>query len=368
MRASYVATGAKRKSSFLDGQREPLSLPSMSYRSDSRSREGSSSYISDEDWNRKLSDESSTSHSTISATGNYFVPSELPSQMFSKSRVLPPLPPSNSSLPSLSPTTLTESATLMAHLQELQNRIEARALAYETLQREHQSLLSAFTRSQTRIAVLDKRSSATNSEIRGLHDGRAKLEAQIESLEAQVGDLQQSRDDARAQSIAKGAQYMHIMAMSTKLEAKGVSDSQKWKAERKTWELERKAFMQQIATLETEKSVLLCKLDGTGALEFSGTCSHIFSADETVDDGKTSASPRILQHEVEELQMKCQKLQSALQALHLESGHFDEALERLGGIGKRLQHQLRTTYDQTSPLFGNKVLDLNGREHGVSSD
>lgn len=362
MQASHIATGAKRKSRFLDGEREPSSLSSISYRSDSRSREGSSSYVSDEDWNRKLSNESPTSHSTISATGNAFIPSELTPQISSKSHVPPSLPPSNLSLPSLSPLPLTGSAALMAHLQDLQNRIDTRTLAYETLQREHQNLLSAFTRSQTRIAALDKESSTTNSEIRNMHDERAKLEAHIESLEAQVRDIQQSRDDAHAQSIAKGAQYMHIMAMSTKLEAQGASDSQKWKVEGEKWELEKKAFMQQITALETEKSALLCKLDKIVPLEISCTCSHTLSASEAVDDGKISASHRILQHEVEELRMNCQKMQSALQMLHQESSHFDDAFERLGDIGQRLQHHLKTTQNDMSPLFSNDNLYLKGRE------
>lgn len=356
IQASYFSAGVKRKSSFLN-DRENLPLPSMNYRSSSR--KASLNYVSDEDWNRKLSDESPTSHSTISNTENVMLSTKLLQQMSQESRFLPPLPPPpNSSLLSLSPPLSTASTTHMAYLQGLQNQISSRILAYETLQREHQSLLSAFARSQTQVAALDKKVHATDAEIKDLYEGRANLEAQVESLEAQIEEMQQSKDDAHDKSVAKDVQYTHIMAMSTKLEAQGVSDSKKWKAERQRWELERKVLMGQIAALKTERSALLCRLDGSGAFENTETEPSA----ECINDIGILDSHRSLQKEVEELRTNCQKMQSMLQALHQESGHLDEALEKLGGIRKHLQHQSLMMHGSAPPLSGVESLDYDGEE------
>lgn len=356
MQASSIA---KRKSYFLDEERKPSPLPSMSHRSDSESREGSSNCFSDE-----FSDDPPTSHSTNSVSENIPRSSKSNLQFSPESRILPSPLRSSSSLQSLSPTVLAGSTAHMANLQDLQNQIGAKTLAYEALQREHQSLLSAFTRSQKRVEVLDKKSHDTGIEVRDLHHGRVKLEAQIESLEDQVGEIQHCRDDEHAQSIAKDAQYMHIMTMSTKLEAQGASASQIWKAERDKWELERKAFTRQIIALENEKSALLRRLGGDGRIEFADTSSHVLS---TTKAAEIPASHQKLQQEVEELRINCKKMRSALQALYQESSHFNEAFDKIGGMGKRLQNQLRETQSHLSPLPGEEDLDMISVENSVSS-
>lgn len=332
----------KRKSQLLDEGNEALGLPNISSWSDSR---GSSTYISDDEWTRKLSDELATSRPSSSASRDTVMSPRMPLHTSRESRI-PVLPPATTSsihnLPSLSPPPVPH----MAYLQDLQNQISTRTLAYQSLQREHQNLLSVFTRSQAQITALDQKFDASNTEIRNLHDGRAKLESYIVNLESQIKEIQKIRDDVQTQSITKGAQYMHIMAMSAKLQEQGISDVKKWKAEREQWELEKKDLIMQIQILETEKLMPVSQTEENDRLRSGNRHPYQGVIAKEVDYYDVSTSHRILHQESELLREKCQKLQSALQALDRESIQFNEAFERLGGIGRRFQQHLHVIHEK----------------------
>lgn len=367
----HSPAGTKRKSKFHDADDGvDAVLPSLHHQKEPRSREGSLAlYLSDEDRASKISDESPplTSHSTRSSSGTIFGQPQPLLQASSENRSLrlpSPKLPSSLMLPPISPS-LTGSATHLAHLQELQQQIDTRTLAFETLQREHQNLLSAFSRSQSRIATLDQKFIASEAEINDLNDGRVRLQAQIETLEAQVQEVQQIREEAHTQSITEGAQYMQIMAMSSRLQAQGASDTQKWKAEREQWDLEKKAFTMQIEQLEDERQALLRSLR---ASEPSGSpLTHVQSTG-TLEGTDTQASRGMLRENIRELRIKCNSLEAALQAIRHESSSFGQAFARLGSIGRRLQQHLQMPPNEASLQENTNDANVQRRASSMSED
>lgn len=341
---SHFNMGAKRKSPFNTADAEQGSILFSSHPpKDPRSREGSSAlYLSDEDHASKTSDESPPlkSHSSRPSPGNV-APSQTIIQPPPDSRVLPLLSPKMATTLMLPPVSSspTSSATYAAHIHTLQQHIDTRTLAFETLQRDHQILLSAFSRSQSQAAVLDKKLLASQAEISELNDGRLGLQVQITALEAEVQEIQQIREDAHTRSITEGAQYMQIMAMSSKLQAQGASDLHKWKNERGQWELEKKGFTMQISLLENEKQILLRKIHGSEQLQLP--LAHNQSAAMKANSG-VDTSRRMQQDEFKELRVKCNMLEAVVDALRQTSNDFGQAFIRLGVVGKHLQQQLQS--------------------------
>ena len=137
-------------------------------------------------------------------------------------------------LPPLSPSYPGPKSPHTAHLQDLQHQLSTKSLAHQILQGEHDKLLAAYSRLQTRCATLDKKSQVSDTEIDNLAEDRARLEGQVAALESQVGELQFDRDEAHKQSAASCAQYMKILAMCSKLQAPGTADMKKLKADKET--------------------------------------------------------------------------------------------------------------------------------------
>ena len=268
------------------------------------------------------------------------MPQRLHLQASSDARVVPLLSPKNP-LSSILLPIVPSLAGSSAHLQDLQQQINTRSLAFDALQREHQNLLLAFSRSQSRVAILDKNAAAYEIKIKELNEDRVGLQIRVEAFEAQMQELQKTREDAHNQSITKGAQYMKIVAMSSKLQAQGASDSQKWKAEREQWELETKANTTRFSILESEKQALLRALDGSQSLVSPLTHNHPAAASTVIESGDPHSPQRILWEQARELQIKCTKLEKALQSVRHESSNFGQAFARLGAIGKRLQEHLQ---------------------------
>jgi hypothetical protein len=78
----------------------------------------------------------------------------------------------------------------------------------------------------------------------------------VESLESQLQEIQESRDEAQRQSATKGKQYVDIMAMATKIQVQGDLDLQRWKVEKEEWEYERQTLAQRLAVLQRKNEVL----------------------------------------------------------------------------------------------------------------
>lgn len=344
---SAMTLGTKRKSrGELDGEGDEA-LPSLYQQIEHRPREGSFGLcLSDEDRTSKASDESPslTSHRSSSSAGNTFGPSQPQQPNPSNSHPLQLAAakiPNSFMLPPISPS-LTGPVTYLPPHQDLRQLLDTKTLACENLQREYQHLLSAFSRSQSRIAGLDQSFSASKSEINDLADERIRLKAHIETLEAKLRALQRLRDDTHTQSITEGAQYMKIMAMSSKLEAQCASDSLKFKAERERWALEKMSFTKRIEDLENEKQKLFHTIHGVESHEASTQEAQLATTTDASDSVDEKTPQFLLREEVRCLRTQCSDLEAALQGLWQESMNFRQAFAKLGAAGQRLEKHFQT--------------------------
>lgn len=244
-----------------------------------------------------------------------------PSQPSISNRMLPTLPSpsslnfstSTNTLPPMSPSLLNSGTRSphTAHLQELQHQLSTKSLAHQILLGEHEKLLAAFSRSQTRCATLDKKSQVSDLEINELAEERSRLQNQIETLEQQVSELQQDRDDALKQSALNGSQYMQIMSMSSKLQAQSLLDAKKWKTDRDLWQDEKGKLLARVAELESVSAI---------------------PPHET--DNRNSISP---QAELVSLRRNKIHTDRLLDALKSESSAVMKILTEFGGLSDRLQ-------------------------------
>ena len=254
------------------------------------------------------------------------------------SNVLPPISPSVVGTGSRSPHT--------AHLQDLQHQLSTKSLAYQILQGEHEKLMAALTRSQTRCGALDKKSQVSDTEINNLSEDKIRLQSDMEVLEQQVEDLQQSRDDAFKQSVSSGSQYMQIMAMSSKLQAQSAADLKKWKADRDSWTEEKEKLLARIARLEDISTSVdadrlgdrqnVVPADMTGSVHIHDSERNISSGPD-VEDNLSSMSSEQLRTEVVRLRKGKRESDSLVRAYREESDKMNRVLIDLGDIGQRLR-------------------------------
>lgn len=307
----------------------------------------------------------SLSHSpreTGSSMGLPFVQSQSPSQAAVAGLTLPSpssLSFSSNILPPISPRTGPSQSVHASHLQDLQHQISTKTLALQTLQREHDNLLAAFSRSQIRCATLDKKFQVSDTEINSLTEERIKLMSQVEAFETQVEELISSREEARKQSVANGGQYMKIMAMASRLEGQGAADRKKWTLEKEEWEQEKAGLRQKILTHEKiidnlqltegmpvpEPGRKPAPLGTSPPLkELALSCSppthsaiKIGAPEPEADDLINSMSLETLRSEISRLRKSCQELEAALQDLRLEGQRVDQVMQELSRIRRRIE-------------------------------
>jgi len=88
-------------------------------------------------------------------------------------------------------------AVANAHTAALQHDVSIRTLALQSLQSEHNNLLAAFSRSQTRAIALENKHTASDTEINNLSEEKTRLQAQVAELEQTLEEISRSRDEAR---------------------------------------------------------------------------------------------------------------------------------------------------------------------------
>ena len=164
-----------------------------------------------------------------------------------------------------------------------------------------------------------------------------RLTSQVEALEEQVEELSKSRDDANKQSTANGAQYMQIMAMSSRLQAQGAADAKKWKEDRSAWQNEKLALQKRIEELE----------HGAAAVPRSPISKEPSSL-ETMRGGRSPDAPdeilasdslEVLRAEVVRLRQKLQSMNSLLDDLSSGSEKVEQVLEHFITFNKRVQRR-----------------------------
>lgn len=245
--------------------------------------------------------------------------------------------PSPASLPSVqgnfSPN--SNQSAHSSHLADLQHQISTKSLALTTLQREHDQLLTAYSRMQTRCQTLDKKSQVSDHEITALTEDKLRLQAQTESLEAQVEELVHARDDAQKQTTASGAQYMQIVSMSSKLQAQGAEEARRYKADREAWEHDRQGLQKRIHGLESSRTDLH-HLPSSPTLPTQTTST-------AVDNILASSSLDELRGEVIRLRQLLANMDHQLADLRTESQRLDRVISECEGIKERLDAKAAVT-------------------------
>lgn len=269
-------------------------------------------------------------HPTVSS-GSVYGSSQSPRGMSASTRMLPS-PSSLHTAPSLSSVPVNHSPNAnqsahATHLQDLQHQISTKSLALTTLQREHDQLLAAYSRMQIRCHTLDKKSQVSDHEINTLTEEKIRLQSQAEAFEAQVEDLVKARDEAQQQTTANGAQYMRIVAMSSKLQFQGAEEAKRYKLDREAWERDRQALLRRIEELEGERSNS-ANPAGDGSAETKTPLGP--------DDILASPSLDVLRNEVVRLRQSLLNMERLFRDLRLETDTIDHVITECTGIRERL--------------------------------
>jgi chromosome segregation ATPase len=277
-----------------------------------------------------------STHHTTSSTRSAFIPPQSPMHAPQPIRsILLPSPsslnfPSTSNFSSLSPPSgIHETSAQSAHLQDLQHQISVKTLAFQTLQREYDSLLQRLERQRTKCAILEKKLEVSDVEINSLTDEKEKMQVQIVVLEDQVEGLQQSRDEARRQLIDNGAQWQKIVGMANKLEGKGAEEKKKWDAERCKLQ-QRIELLEEIVATGTEESSR-----ETESFTVAGPSSTSVPPFPSTSDMAHAATINVLRAEVGHLRTRTQSLETALHTMRRESASIQAAARQIvesGGI------------------------------------
>lgn len=277
---------------------------------------------------------SGSAHSPHPSSGSSaFAPAHSPVQSQHAHRSLPSPPTSHfpqSGLPPPSHYSTVSPAAHASHLQDLQHQISTKTLALQTLQREHDQLLAAFSRSQIRCNTLDKKSQVSDHEINTLTEEKIRLQQQVDSLEAHVEELTKSRDEVHKQSTADGAQWRQIMAMSSQLQVKSAEEAKRYKTDRDAWEETRTSLEKRIEELESGNVA-------NHSLQRLAENANLDSEDDPMNSG----SVEILRHEVVRLRERCAELELVLQEITGETEQIEGALKLMMNIRQRVASKSR---------------------------
>ncbi|KAK3217299.1 hypothetical protein GRF29_1g2652139 [Pseudopithomyces chartarum] len=271
---------------------------------------------------------------TASSSGSTFLVSQSPLQapQPTRSAILPSPSsmsfPSVTNLPSISPpiSTTAQASAQSTLLQEFQHQISVKTIALQTLQREYDSLLQKLERQRTKCATLEKKFEVSDVEINGLTDEKERLQAQIEAMEAQVQDLQESRDDSRRQLVANGAQYMRIMEMANRLQAQSAEDKKRWDAEK--IELQQRIKVLEEAMVTGTTSECPDQIPSP-SIVLAHTSTPVPSSSETIN---------VLRTEIGRLRIRTQALETALNAMREQGLSIQAAAKTLMESGGKIEH------------------------------
>jgi chromosome segregation ATPase len=243
--------------------------------------------------------------------------------------------PNIANIPSFSPPpAAAQTSAQTTHLHDLQHQVSVKALALQTLQREYDSLLQKLERQRTKCATLEKKFEVSDVEINSLTDEKERLNVHVAMLEAQVEELQQSRDETRKQLVDNGAQYMRIMEMANRLQAQGAED-------KKRWESEKAELRQRIKVLEEAMVTGTARPTPIVATAASDDIPSIIETHIMVQEPASSSGTetiRVLRAEIGRLRLRTQGLETALQTMKGESVAIQEAARILMESGGKIEN------------------------------
>jgi predicted nucleic acid-binding Zn-ribbon protein len=254
-----------------------------------------------------------------------------PSSIHASENVLPPITGGQSA-----------DSALQAHTAALQHEVSIQKIALSSLQGEHDKLLAAFSRSQSRASALEKKHQVSDGEIFSLTEERARLQAQVQELEGDVEELSKSRDSYRQAAVQEGAQYVEIVKMASQLE-------EKTGEERKNWNKLKLEMEQRIAELSaginthTKDPMAAASSSPTEGGPIPNTTSSNDKMDIDAPSAMTTANTHDktqderadhLKAEIERLRKRCEEVEGALRAVREESRSMANMIEALSKAGK----------------------------------
>ncbi|KAJ9199762.1 hypothetical protein DTO207G8_393 [Paecilomyces variotii] len=295
------------------------------------------------------------------------------------SRMLPSpssvnLPPTSAQIHPLGPSPGWSVSAHTSHLQDLQHQVSTKTLAIQTLQREHDNLLAAYSRQQTRCIALDKKTKVSDSEIKALTEEKMKLQKRAEELETQVEDLAKTKEEAHQQSATSGAQYMQILAMSSRLQSQSAADLRRFKLEREEWERQKKELLQRIEELGSLKHVLTDVRHSATEHDLSTETLEIHrvpispSYHTDADDILATTSLDVLRKEVLRLRRRCQEMEGALKGLDDEAEHFSGALQQAMNLSDRIRSRAQAVLGLQRPGTGAEKEEPSTRSGMIDSE
>ncbi|KAF2461410.1 hypothetical protein BDY21DRAFT_368647 [Lineolata rhizophorae] len=151
--------------------------------------------------------------------------------------------------PSSQAASIPSSAAHSAHLADLQHQVTVKTLAFSTLQREYDSLLSRLERQRTKSLALERKSAVSDVELNSLTDERDRLASQVIALESQVDELSAKRDEGIRERATLVEQYGKIVEQATRIEEYGG-------AARRAWAMEKEELLARVRALEQQLGVV----------------------------------------------------------------------------------------------------------------
>lgn len=197
---------------------------------------------------------------------------------------------------------------MATHTATLQHEVSVKAYALQTLQQEHDKLLAALSRSQTRSRALEEKQVVADNEVNVLSEDRNRLMDRIAELEKEVSEVSEARDEYRNAGVKEGKQYVEIVRMASRLELMAAE--------------ERKMM---VADLEEKERQL------TQRAELG-----------TVPGGSVAQQPasRHSDEVVRQLNAKCAKYEAALKDIRRKRRRIDDIAAELGLAGTDISQSL----------------------------
>jgi chromosome segregation ATPase len=260
-------------------------------------------------------------------------------------------PSSMTYLPSLSSSHSPDA--LQAHSAALQHEVSVQKIALSSLQNEHDKLLAAFSRSQTRASTLEKKHAVSDNEIITLSEEKFRLQAQVIELERDVQELGRSRDEFRQAAVAEGAQYVEIVKKASQLEEMAGEERKSWnklKAEMekrieelstvnkgKEQPIPSQLLQHAIDDIDTPASSVEATTDvKIEPLSETGPTSYPVGSQESIND---------LKEEIRQLRRRCAEFESVLRAIRDDSHSMEGLIAALGQARTSILDQAERTLE-----------------------
>lgn len=243
---------------------------------------------------------------------------------------------------------------LQAHSAALQHEVSVQKIALSSLQGEHDKLLAAFSRSQTRASALEKKHQVSDTEIISLTEEKIRLQSQVTELEKEVEELARSRDQFRQAAVQEGSQYVEVVKNASRLEEMASEERRAWGKLKAEMEQRIEALIAGSHQRDDTKSSIVPiplhrPLDDVDTPPSSNEGQSSLESQPAKDFQPTSypiqpqESGIELKEEIRRLRSRCAEAEDALRAVRDESRSMEEIIEALGLAGRSIMERADRT-------------------------